>query len=72
MRVLLLFDSKGGGAEERGVLLVTLTFLARVNLCYVHCWLGYGTGNIVVGEFSTQLVSKLGTCLLYTSDAADE
>ena len=40
---------------------MTLTFLARVN---VHCWLGFCTGNIVVGEFSTQLVSELGTCLL--------
>ena len=48
------------GAEEREVLLGTLTFLARE--CSLLAWIF--VQGIVVEEISTQLVSELDTCLL--------
>ena len=49
------------GAEEREVLLGTLTFF-RAGMFVVG--LDFCSGNFVVEEISTQLVSELGTCLL--------
>ena len=59
--------TRGGGLEEREFFIGDATFLASViSVHLVTFMIGLGLYCIgcVVEEFSTQLVSKLGTCLL--------